>query len=158
MNIEIESSKKQAASTQYYTIDQANMMIPDLDLAFIRIKQMQTQIQDLLKVVKKSGVDFVPNDEKQLLLLQNTLDEESIDTLSSLKLLLANMQEEISTISKKGCTITSIDQGVVHWPYKHSNNEVIFLSWLHGETVVNHWCQNKDDKSSKRRPLSDLSS
>ena len=69
------------------------MMIPDLDLAFIRIKQMQIQVQDLFKVVKKHGIDFVPSDEKQLLLLQGTLDDESINTLSSLKLLLANQQE-----------------------------------------------------------------
>ena len=84
---------KPALENQYYTLDQVNLMIPDLDLAFIRIKQMQIQVQALFKTVKKRGIDFVPSDDKQLLLLHSTLDEESIDVLSSLKLLLAKIKE-----------------------------------------------------------------
>ena len=57
MNIETSTSATQA--THYYTVDEANLMIPDLDLAFIRIKQMQLQVQDLFKLVKKRGIDFV---------------------------------------------------------------------------------------------------
>ena len=129
--------------------------IPDLDLAFIRIKQMQLQVQTLFKTVKKRGIDFVPNDDKQLLLLQSTLDDESIDVLSSLKLLLSNIQEEINVLSDRGCSVSSIEQGMVNWRYKYSNR-VIFLSWLHGEKQVSHWCPNRDDGPSRRRPLSEL--
>ena len=157
MNIDTKLKTDTGTSTQFYTVDEANMMIPDLDLAFIRIKQMQIQVQDLFKVVKKHGIDFVPNDEKQLLLLQGTLDDESINTLSSLKLLLANIQEEISALSKKGCSVASIDQGMVNWQSKHSDR-VILLSWLHGEKAVTHWCDSKDESASRRRPLSELSS
>ena len=155
MNIDTKLKTDTSKSTQFYTVDEANMMIPDLDLAFIRIKQMQIQVQDLFKVVKKHGIDFVPNDEKQLLLLQGTLDDESINTLSSLKLLLANIQEEISALSKKGCSVASIDQGMVNWQSKHSD-QVILLSWLHGEKSVTHWCDSKDESASRRRPLSEL--
>ena len=144
------------ASSEFYTVDEANMMIPDLDIAFIRIKQMQIQVQDLFKIVKKNGIDFVPNDDKQLLLLQSTLDEDSINTLSSLKLLLANIQDEINALSKKGCSVASIDQGMVNWQSKYSDR-VIFLSWLHGEKTVSHFCDKNDDSSSNRRPLSELS-
>lgn len=157
MSIDTKLKTGPKASAKFYTVDEANMMIPDLDLAFIRIKQMQIQVQDLFKIVKKNGIDFVPNDEKQLILLQETLDDESINTLSSLKLLLANIQEEISTLSKKGCSVASIDQGIVNWQCKHSDR-VILLSWLHGEKSVTHWCDSKDDSASKRRPLSELPS
>ena len=155
MNIETSTSATQA--THYYTVDEANLMIPDLDLAFIRIKQMQLQVQDLFKLVKKRGIDFVPNDDKQLLLLHSTLDDESIDVLSSLKLLLANIHEEINALSKRGCSVASIDQGLVNWHCKLSD-KVIYLSWLHGEKQVSYWCDNLEDSTAKRRPLSELSS
>ena len=155
MNTETPTSATQ--TTHYYTVDEANLMIPDLDLAFIRIKQMQLQVQDLFKLVKKRGIDFVPNDDKQLLLLHSTLDDESIDVLSSLKLLLANIQEEINALSKRGCSVASIDQGLVNWQCKLSD-KVIYLSWLHGEKQVSHWCDNLEDSTAKRRPLSELSS
>lgn len=155
MNIDTKIKKRLSTSNQFYTIDEANMMIPDLDLAFIRIKQMQIQVQNLFKIVKKQGIDFVPSDEKHLLLLQNTLDDESIDVLSSLKLLLSNIQEEINALSDKGCSVTSIEHGIVNWKSKHSSR-VIFLSWLHGESKISHWCVNRDDGASRRRPLSEL--
>ena len=156
MDIDTELKKRPAKSTQYYTVDEANLMIPDLDLAFIRIKQMQIQVQDLFRMVKKRGIDFVPNDDKQLLLLHSTLDDESIDVLSSLKLLLANIQDEINTLSERGCSVSSIEQGLVSWQSKHFDR-VILLSWLHGEKQVSHWCDGKDDSISRRRPLSELS-
>jgi len=156
MKTEAILKKNLTEATQFYTIDEANMMIPDLDLAFIRIKQMQIQVQDLFKQVKKRGIDFVPNDDKQLLLLHSTLDDESIDVLSSLKLLLANIQEEINMLSDKGCSVASIERGLVSWQCKFSDR-VILLSWLHGEKTVSHWCDMKDDSASKRRPLSELS-
>ena len=42
----------------YYTLEQANDMIPELELIFIRIQQMQIQVQSLFKMVKKQGIDF----------------------------------------------------------------------------------------------------
>lgn len=155
MNIDTKIKAQDIASRQFYTIDEANMMIPDLDLAFIRIKQMQIQVQNLFRVVKKRGIDFVPSDDKQLLLLQNTLDDESIDVLSSLKLLLANIQEEIDNLTDKGCSVASIEKGIVNWQSRHANR-TIFLSWSHGERCISHWCLKGDDGASRRRPLSEL--
>ena len=158
MNSDIKTKSKGSQSTQYYTVDEANLMIPDLDLAFIRIKQMQIQVQELFKLVKKRGIDFVPSDDKQLLLLHSTLDDESIDVLSSLKLLLANIQEEINALSERGCSVASIDQGLVKWHCKLPD-KVVYLSWVHGEKKqVSHWCDSLDDTASRRRPLSELTS
>ncbi|HAV93738.1 MAG: hypothetical protein CMF52_08300 [Legionellales bacterium] len=157
MNSDTKTKSKASQSTQYYTVDEANLMIPDLDLAFIRIKQMQIQVQELFKLVKKRGIDFVPSDDKQLLLLHSTLDDESIDVLSSLKLLLANIQEEINALSERGCSVASIDQGLVKWHCKLSD-KVVYLSWVHGEKQVSHWCDSLDDSASRRRPLSELTS
>ena len=155
MNIDTKIKAKSSATDRFYSLDDANLMIPDLDLAFIRIRQMQIQVQTLFKTVKKRGIDFVPTDDKQLFLLQSSLDDESIDVLSSLKLLLANIQEEINQLSDKGCSVASIEKGAVNWRFKYENR-VIFLSWLHGEKTISHWCANRDDGMSRRRPLSEL--
>ncbi len=138
----------------HYTIDEANEMIPELDKFFIRIQQMQKQIQELIREHKKAGIDYIPKNEKELLLLHETLDDEAIDTVTSLKVLLANIQDEISALSSRGCNVASIDQGKVCWPSKLLDKEVL-LSWHIGEKKVAYWL-DADDSSRTRRPISEL--
>ena len=138
----------------HYTIDEANKMIPELQTFFIRIQQMQGQIQDLIRELKKTGIDVIPKNEKELMLLHETLDEEAIDTVTSLKVLLANIQDEISLLSNRGCNVASIDQGKVCWPSKHMDKEVL-LSWHYGEKSVAYWL-DADDSNYVRRPISEL--
>ena len=135
---------------KYYSLDEANQMIPSLQMAFIRIHQMQTQIHVLFKRIKSLGIDFSPGDN--VLLMNDTLDEESIDTLSSVKVLLANIQREISSLQNQGCSVSSIEKGSVCWPFQLSEREVM-LSWRIGETQVSHW---QEDEEHDRRPLSEL--
>ena len=136
------------------TIDEANRMIPELQLFFIRIQQMQLQIQRYFKELKNTGIDFIPKNDKELLLLHETLDDEAVDTVSSLKVLLANIQDEIKKLSNRGCNVASIDQGKVCWPCKHLDKDVL-LSWHVGEKEINYW-QDANDTSKLRRPLSEL--
>ena len=143
-----------ASRKLYYTLDEANRMIPQLDLAFIRIQQMQFQVQSLFKTIKKQGIDFVPRDNKELLLLYETLDEDSANIISSLKLLLTNIQDELNTLSDQGCNVASLEHGRVNWTCKLPDREVL-LSWHWGEQEINYWCDT-DDSKSVRRPLSEL--
>ena len=56
---------------QYYTLEQANRMIPELELIFIRIQQMQIQVQSLFKMVPltlKSN-NFLLRNPNQFLIL-----------------------------------------------------------------------------------------
>jgi len=140
----------------YYTLEQANDMIPELELIFIRIQQMQIQVQSLFKMVKKQGIDFIPRDNKELFLLYETLDEDSTDTISSLKVLLTNIQDEINRLSDKGCNVSSLEHGRVNWACKLPDREVL-LSWHIGEQQITHWC-DADDTKYIRRPLSELPS
>ena len=143
-------------SLAHYTVAEANKMIPELETFFIRIQQMQLQIQMLFKELRKTGIDFIPKNEKELLLLHETLDDEAIDTVSSLKVLLANIQDEISALSSRGCNVANIEQGKVCWPCRHLDKEVL-LSWHVGETKIGFWLY-ADDKGKIRRPISELSS
>ncbi|MEC8383076.1 MAG: DUF2203 family protein [Pseudomonadota bacterium] len=141
-------------TSDYYTISEANKMIPELKLVFIRIQQMQYQVQSLFKELKRLGVDFIPKDEKELLLLSQSLNEDSLDIVSSLRILLKNIQEEIQSLSNRGCNIASIDQGKVCWPCRIKNKEIL-LSWHIGEKQIQYWL-NTNDKSKIRRPIEEL--
>lgn len=138
----------------FYTLDEANKMIPELELAFIRIQQMQVQVQNLFKIIKKQGIDFIPRDNKELFLLYETLDDDSTDIISSLKLLLTNIQEEINSLNERGCNVASLEHGRVNWSSVLSGKEVL-LSWHLGEQKITHWC-DVDDSSHIRRPISEL--
>ena len=128
-------------------------MIPDLKLAFIRIQQMQIHVQKLFRSIKKQGIDFIPRDNKEFLLLYETLDEDSIDLLSSLKLILSNIQEEILNLNQQGCNVSSIEHGRFNWPCKILDKEIL-LTWHVGEKKVTHWCDL--NKKNERKPLSEL--
>lgn len=139
----------------YTTLAEANSMIPQLELAFIRIQQMQVQVQSLFKIIKKQGIDFIPRDNKELLLLYETLDEDSSNIISSLKLLLTNIQDELNALNEQGCNVASLEHGRVNWACKLPGREVL-LSWHWGEQQVDYWCDT-DDSGNKRRPISELS-
>ena len=148
----MENTEEKTEKT-HYTLQEANQMIPELQLAFIRIHQMQSQIQSLFKHIKSMGIDFIPKDNRELMMLHDSVDEGAIDLLSSVKVLLANIQNEVNTLNRKGCNVSSIENGAVCWPTQLSDRSVMF-SWQVGESRITHW---QEDEDNDRRPLSELS-
>ena len=85
-----------ATDETFYSIKEANSLIPKLSLLFIQIQHMQALIQGNFAVVKRKNMDFSNNYDKLVRAYEKKADEEAIDAISSIKLLITHIQQQIS--------------------------------------------------------------
>ncbi len=141
---------------KYYTVEEVNQMIPELEHTFLRLFQLTHQIDNVLDILDESGIHLDEDIEPDELL--ETLDAESdaysFDAMLNLKLLSSAVEEIVSDLQKKGCIIKDIRTGLCDWQAKQDEEE-IYLSWKYGEKSVKHWHNTKNDFEN-RRSISEL--
>ncbi|MBT4884523.1 MAG: DUF2203 family protein [Legionellales bacterium] len=128
-------------SNKIFTVEEINNLIPMVEDAFYRLLQMNAQINTIINQLKSQ--DIILSDS----IVINSLsykDEDSINNLSSLKVLLTAIQDEITFISNKGGTIPNIDEAIVNWNGKIDEDNIIF-SWKLGDKQV----KSKQNKLKK---------
>ena len=135
----------------YFTVDEANKMIPQLNATFIRLRQIQHQIKVRFEQVR--ALDYLNDDAIELLLMHEELDEQAFDDLSSIKVLLLQMQQEVNQLSGKGCKVINLSKGIVNWTARLKDRDVL-LSWRVGERYVGF--SHEHEKHDERQPLSQL--
>jgi len=129
-----------------FTAEEIENLIPMVESSFYRLLQMNAQINTIINQLKSQ--DVILSDSITLNSLSHS-DEESINNLSSLKVLLSATQDEISFISKKGGTIPNIDEPIVNWNGKIDDNDIVF-TWKLGDKKI------KQKKSSITEQNKDL--
>nr|MCH9670693.1 DUF2203 domain-containing protein [Gammaproteobacteria bacterium] len=65
-------------------------------------------------------------------------DADTIDELSTLKLLIGGVRQEVAALVNVGCVVKQIDNGVVDW-YALKDGREVFLCWRLGEKRVGYW-------------------
>lgn len=136
---------------RYFTVDDANQMIPYLEAAFRRILQMRAQIETLYTALE--DMDAVPHDDA----FELELDEHSAYVLNKqamLKGLMAALRDEIEGLHEAGCLVKGLDDGLVDWYARHQGRDVL-LCWKLGEKRVTHW-HDIHAGFSGRRPIAEL--
>lgn len=136
---------------QYFSLAQANAMLPALNQAFKRIMQMHNQIHQLYQKLSATDVDLNPEAIEFDLDVLNT---QELDYLSSLKILLNAIDEEVAGLFATGCLVKDISQGVVEWPAWHNEQDILF-SWKYGEKQVAYW-HSADTDFEQRESLATL--
>ena len=140
----------------YYTHDQINKVfkleeidsiLPEIEDSCYRLLQMNAQVNHIINKLKYS--DVILNDS---IILDNLgyQDDDSINNLSSLKVLLSAIQDEINFIANKGGVIQNIDDAIVTWNGKLEGDDITY-SWKLGEKNINY-LQEKG-RSKERIPL-----
>ncbi|MBT4804471.1 MAG: DUF2203 family protein [Legionellales bacterium] len=115
-----------------FTAEEIENLIPMVESSFYRLLQMNAQINTIINQLKSQ--DVILSDSITLNSLSHS-DEESINNLSSLKVLLSATQDEISFISKRGGTIPNIDEPIVNWNGKIDDNDIVF-TWKLGDKKI----------------------
>lgn len=132
-----------------FLVDEIDNMIPDIERSFYRLLQMNALVNQIINKLKYS--DVILNDS---IVLDNIgyQDDDSINNLSSLKVLLSAIQTEVNFISSKGGAIQNIDDAIVTWNSKNDDDNIIY-SWKMGEKNIRFF---QDKSKSKRIPISKL--
>ena len=130
-----------------FQLEEIDSIIPEIEDSCYRLLQMNAQVNHIINKLKYS--DVILNDS---IVLDNLgyQDDDSINNLSSLKVLLSAIQDEINFIANKGGVIQNIDDAIVTWNGKLKGDEITY-SWKLGEKNINY-LQDKG-KSKERIPL-----
>jgi hypothetical protein len=129
--------------------EDAEKMIPAIKKTLIRVQQLNILIQECLKTLKSMHIKFNDNFDNF-----EDYDQDAVDTISSLKIMLSTVQNEIDELKDQGCMLTNIEKGIVHWNSQHDDKDIV-LSWVLGEKPGCHWHYRKSDFKS-RKPMKDL--
>ncbi|MEC8461137.1 MAG: DUF2203 family protein [Pseudomonadota bacterium] len=144
MDPKVTTAPHAEQTEQFFTIDHANTLVPFLEETFLKIRLMQLMVQKNLNIIKHKGVGHLGiKDIKELNHLSAELDEEAVDAVSSLQVLLEEIQTRVKAVAKVGCQIDNLDQGRISWPSKHMDARIQLL-WSLGDTVINRWRYPED--------------
>jgi hypothetical protein len=116
----------------YFTVEQAEGMIPQVQTKLFCIFQIHRLINSTLDQLSAMGLTYKPD-----LLKTMAPDEDmaAIDLLSTLKISLTAMKKEIKLLEMLGCSLEDIDTGRVTWPAL-LNGQKAQLAWSNGDRHI----------------------
>ena len=126
------SQKKHSDSlteSKKYTVNETNAYIPLLEKSFMRLRQLNESVNNILDDL---GIDTSDLGELDLLKHTDSVNEETYIKLTDLKLYLSAIQDTIRELSKTGCLIDNLDKGKVIWPAFHEDSKAEIF-WSFGE-------------------------
>jgi hypothetical protein len=114
-----------------FTVEEANDLVPDLELAFGRLGRLRGEASVL--------VDALGGGERALEVLNGGSPDPGFEGQAGRFRSLVN---EINTIVEQvngmGCLVKDLDSGLVDF-YGIREGEPVFLCWQFGEPAVVHW-------------------
>ena len=126
---------------KYFTINEANKMIPEL-------AKHLSRISDINKQIKFNALQTRMGAKNEI---ESYLIE---DHVNNIRVLLNQLSKDTEAISKKGVKIKCFKKGAVQWPSVDNFGKDIWLSWELGETHISYW--QKKEKNALRIPLTKL--
>ncbi|MFP4599603.1 MAG: DUF2203 domain-containing protein [Persicimonas sp.] len=136
---------------RYFTVEEANEMIPFLEAAFTRIVQMRRQISEVYELLEMADAAPESDDFK---IAQPGAAASTVHNRGTLKALIEAVEEELDRVRASGCLVKGIDTGLVDW-YTHRNGRDVFLCWRLGEQEVTHWHEVRAGVRG-RRPIEEF--
>jgi hypothetical protein len=114
-----------------FTVEEANDLVPELDLAFGHLGRLRGEARVLVEALGGgdramevlNGGPPGPGLERHALRFRNLVEE---------------INGVVETINEMGCLVKDIDAGLVDF-YGVRDGEPVFLCWQFGEPVVAHW-------------------
>jgi hypothetical protein len=134
---------------RFFTVEEANDLVGDLQLEFGRVAQVRSELQPLIEsmggaevavAILQDGRAAPPGREADALRLQQLAGE---------------ITACVERINELGCLVKDLEQGLVDF-YSTLDDEPVFLCWQFGEPAVTHW-HPLDEGFSARQPIEGVS-
>jgi len=119
-------------NAKYFTLDEANQLIPKLIPLLEQLRVLRADI-DKLEVAADS-LELILEPEKE----DSRVHQELKLKMQELEQLITLMNEKIQQIESYGCFLKSIEMGLVDFLSQNEENP-IYLCWSLGEDEVKHW-------------------
>ncbi len=136
---------------RYFTLPEANGMIPELESRFWRMLQLHAQIRSTHERLEEA--DFAPEDE-DFDLAPEGADMTVIHDLAELRALMDALRSDLDELHRAGCIVKDITSGLVDW-YAQKDGREVLLCWKLGEKSIAFWHELEAGYAG-RRPISEL--
>lgn len=130
---------------RFFSVEEANDLVGDLQLEFGRVAQVRSEIQPLIEsmggaevavAILQDGAAAPPGREADAARLQHLAGE---------------ITAAVERINAMGCLVKDLEQGLVDF-YSLRDDEPVFLCWQFGEPAVTHW-HPLDGGYAARQPI-----
>ncbi|WP_216828673.1 DUF2203 domain-containing protein [Alkalihalobacterium elongatum] len=127
---------------KYFTLEEANELLPLLEVELVTLQQIQKNFQ--LKIKQLKDLKTNPN--------QVRAEKDRIFTLESeLEFLQMEAQLHLRNIQSRGVQLKGIDLGLLDFP-AIINGEEVLLCWKQGESKITHY-HGEHEGFAGRKPL-----
>jgi len=122
----------------FFTTNEANAALPDV------IKKFEYAL------AKKNEISKLEQ-KLQMSMSSTNSFEEYVTLKQKLNSAITKFYESIESLENTGVMVKSIEQGLLDFPSKRFNEEVL-LCWKYGETEIKFW-HDKDSGFMGRKPI-----
>jgi hypothetical protein len=141
----------------YFTLAQANAMLPAVRASMSRIVQLRSRAGIIHRDLDEAGYPAHLDDEDRLALgVENDNDDPPNHILrdaGKLRAVYAAIADNCSEIETTGAILEDTEDGVVEWLAKYGDRDV-WLFWRFGDDTVNFWHDMAG--SAGLRPVAEL--
>lgn len=117
---------------KYFTLDEANQLLPFLQTELTTLQQIQKDFYKLYQLLQTSRrkADASPNTKEW---------EDEVFTLEcQLEFMQMEFDMHLKTITSRGIQVKDVDLGLIDFPAIYKGEEVL-LCWLMGEPEVSYY-------------------
>jgi hypothetical protein len=131
-----------------FTVEEANDLVPDLELAFGRLGRLRGEASVL--------VDALGGGERALEVLNGGSPDPGLEGQAwRFRSLVNEINTIVEQVNEMGCLVKDLDAGLVDF-YGVREGEPVFLCWQFGEPAVAHWHPVEEGFAS-RQPIEGVS-
>ncbi len=121
------------ADRRYFTVDEANALLPALESAFGRILRLRVQLRAAGTELEKLGES---TDHDSLRRTDGT--PEAIAARGKALAMLETLTEELNTLHELGVQVKDLDTGLCDFVARREGRDVL-LCWRLGEKHIGYW-------------------
>lgn len=128
-----------------FTVEEANALLPELELEFSRLAQVRSELGPVIAAL--GGADVAVE------LLQQGAEPPPGRARMAARLheLAAQITGVIERVNALGCLVKDLEAGLVDFQSEREG-ELVLLCWQFGEPAVAHW-HTEDEGFAGRRPI-----
>jgi hypothetical protein len=133
-------------SKRYFSLEEANALVPELELRFTRVMQLRRQLRDAYGELTRAGEP--PSVES---LARSDGPPELKRARGLFRALMEALSEELAAVEEIGVAVKDLDLGLCDFLGLRDGREV-WLCWQYGEKQVSYW-HDLDAGFAGRQPL-----
>ena len=130
---------------RFFTLEEANELVPTLEIEFGRIAQARAEIGPVIAAL--GGADASMTILQDEGFAPDGLEAEA----ARLRALAAEITEAVERVNDLGCLVKDVDAGLVDF-YALQDGDPIFLCWQFGEPAISTW-HGLEEGFAGRKPI-----